>query len=133
MAKKQQSDTQRLRKFGFVMAVALGLFGALFVWRGKPWGIYTLYAAGAFLTLGLVVPRILAPIEKGWMALARVLQTVMTAIILTLMFFLVMTPIGLFLRLTGKDLLGMKGDPEIDSYWVPVEPDGPASRPDKPY
>jgi len=67
------------------------------------------------------------------MAIARVLQTVMTALILTLTFFLVMTPIGLLVRLTGKDLLGLKGDPEIESYWVPVEHDGPASRPDKPY
>ena len=133
MARKQQTETQRLRKFGFVMAVAFGIFGALFLWRDKPWGIYTLYAAAAFLGLGLVAPRLLAPIEKAWMALARVLQTVMTALILTLTFFLVMTPMGLLVRLTGKDLLGMKGDPEIESYWVPVEQDGPASRPDKPY
>ncbi len=133
MARKQQSDTHRLRKFGIVMAVAFGIFGALLVWRDKPWGMYTLYAAGAFLVFGLVAPKLLGPIEKGWMALAQVLQTVMTALILTLTFFLVMTPMGLFLRLTGKDLLGMKGDPEIESYWVPVEPDGPASRPDKPY
>jgi len=127
------NSTRELRKFGLVMAVAFGIFGALFVWREKPWGIYTLYVAAAFLVLGLVAPKLLGPIEKAWMALARVLQTVMTAIILTLMFFLVMTPIGLFIRLTGKDLLGMKGDPEIESYWVPVEHDGPATRPDKPY
>ncbi len=111
MARKKQSDTQHLRKFGFVMAVAFGVFGALFVWRDKPWGMYTLYVAGAFLALALIAPRALGPIEKGWMALARVLQTVMTAVILTLTFFLVMTPMGLFLRLIGKDLLGMKGDP----------------------
>jgi len=127
------NSTRELRKFGLVMAVAFGIFGALFVWREKPWGIYTLYVAAAFLVLGLVAPKLLGPIEKAWMALARVLQTVMTAIILTLMFFLVMTPIGLFIRLTGKDLLDMKGDPEIESYWVPVEHDGPATRPDKPY
>lgn len=133
MARKQQSDTQRLRNFGLVMAAAFGIFGALFVWRDKPWGIYTLYAAGAFLALGLVAPNLLGPIEKAWMALARVLQTVMTAVILTLTFFLVMTPMGLLVRLTGKDLLGVKGDPEIESYWVPVEHDGPGSRPDKPY
>ena len=133
MAKQQQSETQRLRKFGIVMAVAFGVFGALFVWRTKSWGMPTLYVAGAFLVLGLVAPKVLGPIEKGWMALARVLQTVMTALILTLTFFLVMTPMGLLVRITGKDLLGMKGDPNIDSYWEPVERDGPASRPDKPY
>lgn len=127
------NSTRELRKFGFVMAVAFGIFGALFVWRDKPWGMYTLYVAGAFLALALIAPRALGPIEKGWMALARVLQTVMTAVILTLTFFLVMTPMGLLLRLAGKDLLGMKGDPSIETYWEPVDPDGPASRPDKPY
>ena len=133
MARKHQTESQRLRKFGIVMAVFFGLFGALFVWRGREWGEYVLYVSGFFLVAGLVVPRLLAPIEKAWMAFARVLQVVMTTLILTLTFFLVMTPMGLFLRLTGKDLLGMEGDPTMDTYWVPVEEDGPASRPDKPY
>ncbi len=133
MARKKQSDTQHLRKFGFVMAVAFGIFGVLFVWRDKPWGVNTLYVAGAFLVLGLIAPKLLGPIEKAWMALALMLQTVMTSVILTLTFFLVMTPMGLLIRLTGKDLLGMKGDPSIETYWEPVDPDGPASRPDKPY
>jgi len=131
--KANDSDTARLRKFGIVMAVFFGLFGALFVWRGRPWGEPTLYVAGAFLVLGLALPRVLSPIERVWMAFARVLQTVMTTVILTLTFFGVMTPMGLFLRLIGKDLLGLEGDPDIETYWVPVEPDGPASRPDKPY
>jgi hypothetical protein len=67
------------------------------------------------------------------MKIARALGVVMTTIILTLTFFLVMTPMGLLLRLMGKDLLGMRGDPAIASYWTPVEEDGPCSRPDKPY
>lgn len=134
MARKQKTETQRLRSFGLVMAVALGIFGSLAVfWRGHAWGEYLWYAGGAFLLLGLLAPRLLAPIERVWMAFAVVLGTVMTTIILTLTFFVVMTPMGLLLRLTGKDLLGLEGDPEIDSYWVPVDADGPASRPDQPY
>ena len=127
------NSTSHLRKFGMVMAVAFGLFGALLVWRERDWGMYLLYTAGFFLITGLVVPKALAPIERTWMALARVMQFVVTSIILTLTFFLVMTPMGLLLRFMGKDLLGMKGDPEIETYWVPVEEDGPATRPDKPY
>jgi hypothetical protein len=132
MAPTQQTDTQRLRKFGIVMAVFFGLFGALFVWRGRAWGEPTLYVAGAFLVLGLIAPKILRPIEKVWMAFAGVLQVVMTTVILTLTYFLVMTPMGLFLRLTGKDLLGLEGDPEIKSYWEPVDKEA-AARHDKPY
>ncbi len=134
MAKrKQETDAQRLRKFGIVMAVAFAAIGSLLLWRARATGPYLLYVAAAFLVVGLVVPRVLAPIERLWMALARVLQVIVTTLILTLTFYVVMTPLGFLMRLSGKDLLGMRRDPDAESYWVPVEPDGPTSRPDKPY
>jgi hypothetical protein len=133
MAKKKQSETQRLRRFAIVMAVAFAALGALLLWRGREWGDVFFYVAAFFLLSGLIAPRQLAPIERVWMKLAHLLGTVMTAVILTLTFFLVITPMGIVLRLIGKDLLGMRGDPDIATYWVPVEEDGPCSRPDKPY
>jgi len=133
MAPKTQTETQRLRKFGLVMAVGFGLIGALLLWRGRDGAVWLEAVAGAFLVLGLAAPRALRIVEGPWMRLAHLLGLVMTTLILTLTFFLVLTPLGWFLRLTGRDLLGMKGDPAIPSYWVPVEPDGPSSRPDKPY
>ena len=48
------------------MAVAFGIFGALFVWRDKPWGLYTLYVAGAFLALGLFVAIVRLFLGPGW-------------------------------------------------------------------
>ena len=131
--KKQQTDAQRLRKFGIVMAVAFALLASLLLWRERPAGPYLLYVSAAFLVAALILPPVLAPIERVWMALARLLQVVMPTLILTLMFFVVMTPMGFLLRLSGKDLLDMRRDPDAESYWVPVEPDGPASRSDKPY
>lgn len=133
MAKKVKTETQKLRQFGLVMAGALGLFGSLAVWRGHEWGQYLWYLGGAFLLLGLVMPRVLGPIERVWMAFAAVLGVVMTTIILTLTFFVVMTPMGILLRAMGKDLLELERNPEVDSYWAPVDPEGSASRPDKPY
>ncbi len=134
MAKKrQETDVQRLRKFGFVMTVAFAALGSFLVWRARPAGPYLLYIAAAFLVVGLIAPRVLGPIERLWMALAQILQVVMTTLILTLTFYVVMTPMGLLLRLSGKDLLDMRRDPDAQSYWVPIEPDGPTSRPDKPY
>ncbi|HJO05460.1 MAG TPA: SxtJ family membrane protein [Acidobacteriota bacterium] len=131
--KKRQTDASQLRKFGIVMAVAFASVGSLLLWRERPAGPYLLYVGAAFLVTGLVVPRVLAPIERLWMALARVLQVVMTTLILTLTFFVVMTPMGFLLRLSGKDLLDKRRDPDAESYWVPVDPDGPVARPDKPY
>ena len=132
MAKKQ-TETQRLRRFGFVMAVAFSALGAFFLWRDREWGLYVLILGGLFLIAGILVPRALGPIDRVWMALAMVMGAVMTRVILTITFFVLMTPMGILVRLLGKDLLGLKGDASIESYWVPVEPDGPGSRPDKPY
>lgn len=133
MSENGRLDTSRLRKFGLVMAVAFGLVGGLAVWRGHGWGEYLWYVGGAFLALGLVFPRALGPIERGWMAFAEVLGRIVTTVILTLTYFLVMTPMGLLMRLLGKDLLELERKPEGESYWVPVERDGPASRAETPY
>lgn len=133
MTHSPQDDRQRLRKFAAVMAIAFALLAGLLWWRGSASGAPLGYVAAAFLLAGLVAPRVLAPIERAWMALARVMGAVMTTVILTLTFFLVITPMGLLVRLLGKDLLAMRRDPGADTYWVPMEPDGPTTRPDKPY
>ena len=122
-----------LRKFGFVMTGALGVFGGLGMWREKDFGPWLISIAIAFALLALLAPRALAPVEKAWMAFAHVIGTVMTYVILTVAFILVFTPMGLFLRLLGKDLLERKIDPDAPSYWTPVDPDGSANRPEAPY
>lgn len=127
---KSPSD---LRTFGLVMAGAFGLIGGVLWWKDVAAAPYVLGVAAFFGIAGLVVPRLLGPIEWAWMKLALVLSAIMTRVILTLAFFLIITPIGLLLRLMGKDLLQTTLDPEQPSYWTPVEPDGPGTRPEKPY
>lgn len=133
MAREKQTERQRLRKFAAVMAVAFGMLGAFLLWRQRPAGPYVLYVAAAFVGTGVLAPTLLTPIEKAWMALARILQTLVTGLILVITFFLVITPLGLFLRLTGQDLLAMRIESNAVTYWTPMEPDGPQTRPDKPY
>ncbi len=65
--------------------------------------------------------------------MAQVLSSVMTTVLLSLTFFLVLTPIGLLVRAMRKDLLHLRIKKGTDSYWVPVEREGPASRPNEPY
>jgi hypothetical protein len=83
--------------------------------------------------VGLTRPTWLAPIERWWMAFAEVLGRVVTVIILTLTFFVVMTPIGWLKRVFSGDTLGLTSDPKIRTYWIEVDPDGPTSRPDRPF
>ena len=132
-----KKDKKALRTFGYVMAGAFTLVTLIVFWRSD-WvqtpavEVLGLIAA-AFLALGIVWPRSLAPLEWAWMKLAMVLNYVMTRVLLTLVFFLAITPIGLIFKALGKDLLGKRFDPSADTYWVEPEADGPWTRPDKPY
>ena len=81
------------------------------------------------MTLGVVLPKVLLPLQKIWMSLALVLGYVMTRVILTLVYFLVVTPIGLTLRLFGKDPLTKGPDPNLATYWI--EKDNAHSGPER--
>ena len=122
-----------LRRFGLIMAIGFGAIGGLLIWKSRQSGFYLFAVAALFLTSALILPRILAPVERAWMAWSRALSVVMTYVVLAVMFFLVITPIGLVLILIGKDLLSTNLNRQVVSSWTPVEPDGPCTRPDKPY
>ena len=124
---------RKLRRFGLTMALPLAILGGLALWRGKITAPYLLGLAAVFLLAALVSPRALAPVESGWMKFAEALSAVTTRVVLFLSFYLVITPCGVLLRLLGKDLLHRKFERQLKSYWVAVDPDGPCSRPDKPY
>jgi len=111
-----------LRKFGIMIGVVLGLLGGLFFWRGKVFSPYFFILAAAFLTLGLFFPGVLKPIYKIWMSLATLMGWFMTRVILTLLFYLVVTPISLISRLAGKQFLEVKMDKSQVSYWNYREP-----------
>ena len=73
---------------------------------------------GVLLMLGFVYPRALVWPNRIWMRFAEALSYVMTRVILGIVFFLVLTPIGLVRRMTGWDPLGRRRAPG-ESYWVP--------------
>ncbi len=127
-----KKSKKALRRYGFVMAGAFGVISALLWWRSSAGAPYVLGVASFFGILAIVAPTLLGPVEKLWMAFAEKLSIVMTTLILTVAYYLVITPIGLLLRVMGKDLLKIKKS-QAPSFWQPVEPDGPGTRPDKPF
>ena len=95
------------REFGLLVGAILAALGAWWIYREKfaavrPWflGVGVL-----LLVLGLVAPRLLSLPYKGWMGLAEMLAKVVTTLILAIVFFLVVTPIGVFKRMRGWDPL----------------------------
>lgn len=128
-----KKTSRELRKYGITMAIACAVFGSIFWWKDHHLWQYFYGISGFFLVFGLILPKALAPIEWGWMKVAHAMGIVMTYILLTLTYLLVITPIGLLMKILGKNPLKRKFDPQAATYWVTVDPEGPTSRPDKPY
>jgi hypothetical protein len=120
-ARKTASD----RSFGLVLAGFLALVGALDLWRGSErWPLWLGLAVLA-LVLALTVPKLLAPANRVWTKLGLLLHAVVSPLILGLIFYLCITPIGFLMRLSGKDPLRLRFEPGADSYWIKRLPPGP--------
>jgi len=115
------------------MASAFAVVSGLLYLKGSGIWSVTVSFSGFFLTTGILLPTILRPIEFVWMKLAAVMGFIMTNLLLTLVYFIAITPMGLIMRLLGKTPLKLRFDRDCGSYWIPVDPDGPCGRPDKPY
>ena len=112
---------KKLREFGLLLGVFLGLFASASLWRGKDFYFYLFIASFAFLLSGLFLPVILKPIYKIWMTIALVIGFVVTRIVLGLLFYCIITPIGFFLKLAGQDILELKINEQRESYWIAKE------------
>jgi hypothetical protein len=108
------------REFGLVVGGVFLLLSAWWLYRGKFLNVrYITFPLGSLLVLlGLILPRVLVVPNKAWMKLAEGLSYVSTRIILAIIYFLVMTPIGLIKRATGWDPLHRRATPQ-ESYWRP--------------
>lgn len=119
--KNIKSGKKELREFGITLGVFFGLLGVLFWWRNKPSFLYLFIASGFFAFFGLLIPIVLKPIQKIWMAIALVMGSIMTRVILSVLFYLVITPIGIICRVLGKDILDLTIDKSRESYWIKRE------------
>lgn len=82
-------------------------------------------AGTALIVLGLAAPTTLSLLNRGWTRLGLLLFTIVNPIVLALIFLTTIVPIGLLLRLFGKDPLRLRIDPDAESYWITREPPGP--------
>jgi Saxitoxin biosynthesis operon protein SxtJ len=114
------------RAFGFVMAAVLAIIGAWTLYRGGSSAFWWLAAAALFLGPALIRPSLLKPLNRLWTKFGLMLHAVVSPLIMGLMFFLVVTPTGLLMRLAGKDPLRLKRDPAAPTYWIKRTPPGPA-------
>ena len=117
-----KSGRNELRKFGITMGIVLGLLGGFTWWRDKDYFYYFFIISALFFFFAFAVPSVLKPVNKAWMTLAILMSWVMTRIILSLLFYLGITPMGFLARLFGKDFLGLKFSRNTaNSYWIQKE------------
>ena len=110
-----------LRRFGCTVGGVFLLLATISWWRGHEIPPLILGTLGVVLVVpGLLMPAVLGPVERGWMAFAAVLGAINTRIILTLVYMTVVTPIG-WLRRWSEDPLDRKLGSDATSHWVPRE------------
>ena len=113
------------KSFGIVFFIVFILIALYPLLNGQEIRFWALIISAVFLILGLLKSKLLTPLNKLWFRFGIFLGKIISPIIMGFIFFLVVTPIGLIMRLLGKDVLNLKYNKER-SYWI--EKDGPKSK-----
>ena len=115
--KNIKSEKSDLRKFGITIGVILLIISGFLYWKEKESFQIFLIVGSVLFVLGIVIPVILKPIYWIWMIFATILGWIMTRVILSLLFYIIVTPIGLIPRFFGKQFLELRWDKSKESYW----------------
>ena len=129
MTENIRGTREEVRKFGILFAVVLTAVAVYLRYAEKEFWHWFLVGAGAFLLTGHIAYRLLRPVYRLWMKFAFLLGWINARLLLGIFFYLVLTPIGIVLRVTGRDLLDRKIDRGAVSYWRKRE--GPAAAPEQ--
>jgi Saxitoxin biosynthesis operon protein SxtJ len=118
-----KSETKQYRSFGLMVG---GIFAAIGVWpllvRGEGVRIWAMVLGVLLMVPALILPKSLGPVYRIWMVLGNALGWINTRIILGVIFFGLITPMGLVMRLAGKDSMRRNYEKTSDTYRVPRSP-----------
>jgi hypothetical protein len=116
---EQPATKKDLRSFGLLVG---GVFSIIGVWplllRGEPYRFWAVALGGMLILLGAVAPSVLAPLHRLWMRIGHILGWINTRILLSLVFYGLITPIGILFRLTGKDVMRQTFAEDSPTYRV---------------
>jgi hypothetical protein len=115
------TDIKNIRQFGAIAFVLFGCLCGLGIWTKKPIPTY-LFGSLSLLGIGFILlPIPLKPVYSTWLRIAHFIGRVITTLILTLAYYLVITPTALIKRVFGGCPLRLKPDKNASSYWVSRE------------
>ena len=114
------------RSFGWTFSgifLAVGVYG---LWRGGAVLSWLLVAAVVMAAVTVTRESWLTPLNRAWMRLGQLLGMVVNPLVLGLIFFGIFTPVGLVMRMWGRDAMARRFEPELETYWLERDPPGPA-------
>ncbi len=114
-------EMKELKKFGFVLSIVVCILGIIFSFKHKAIYVWPFVLGAIFFVMNLICPICLKPIRFILMRISFAIGWANTKILLFLTFYLVITPIGLIMRIFGKDLLNQKIERNKSSYWIKRE------------
>lgn len=120
--KKARNELKDLRQFGIVLAAILGVFGAIHFFKHRV-GLYPWFFSAGFLVLcaAIFLPRALRLVYAAFLKVAHALGWFNTRLILIFIYFVILTPISIIMKVFGKDMLHRKIDKHASSYWIKRE------------
>ena len=116
------------RSFGIIFFIVFLLISVWPIMDGQALRVWSLVISLIFLILGILNSKILTPFNLAWIKLGEILGRFIAPVVMAVIYFLIVTPIGLFMRIIGKDLLNIKFS-QNSSYWIKREKNlGPMKR-----
>ena len=117
------------RNFGLVFFIIFLIFGLWPITNGEEIRIWLILMAFIFLILGIIESKLLSPLNRLWFKFGIMLGGIVAPIVMAAIFFIIVTPIGIFMSIIGKDILNKKHDKKKKTYWIKrIKPTGSMKR-----
>ncbi|WP_413884925.1 SxtJ family membrane protein [Candidatus Desulfatibia sp.] len=122
MTKMINKDVKEIRVFAGGIGVVFQIIAVVSWWRGGNLYPYISGLGVVFAVVGLTLPKLMKPVYARWMIIAAAIGRFQTKLLLAILFYLVITPVGIVLRLLRKDILDLKHEPNAKTYWKKRDP-----------
>ena len=112
---KSQSSNKSFGLLFFIIFLILGLWPLK---NGENINFFFITVSVIFLLLSLINSKLLSPLNKLWIKFGEILGTIIAPLVMALVYFVILTPLSFIVRISGKDLLGLKFLKEKETYWI---------------
>ena len=123
--REQEIEGSSNRSFGWVFTVFFLILALLPLLKSEGPRVWALAASAAVAAVTLIRPSLLTVPNRLWMKFGLLLGRIVSPVVIGILYYLVITPFGIVMRLAGKDPLRLRREPEAQSYWIKRDPPGP--------